>query len=82
MVYFAILSIHVVHVKRLLLHKGDANNVLPTVSHIVVYRDTDIVYRTMWCVSRYTGAPVYCSDPTIYTCCFLHRFILRQLVYI
>ena len=47
MFYFAILLIHrqvwfALYV-RLLLHKGDVNNVWPNA--IALYRDTDIVYR-------------------------------------
>ena len=50
--YFIDTPTGVVRFERLLLHKGDANNVLPTA----------FAYHS---VSLYTGAPVYRSDPNI-----------------
>ena len=55
--YFINTQAGVVRVEHLLLHKGDANNVLPT---IIAYGSV-LQYR--YCVSRYTNAPVYRSDP-------------------
>ena len=47
--YFIDTQAGVVHVEHLLLQKGDVNNVFPTA--IALYRDTDIVYCTVRCVS-------------------------------
>lgn len=45
--YFVDSQAGVVCVERLLFHRGGANNALPTaISHVVVYRDTYIVYRS------------------------------------
>ena len=46
--YFIDTQAGVVHVEHLLLQKGDVN-VFPTA--IALYRDTDIVYCTVRCVS-------------------------------
>ena len=43
--YFIDTQAGVVRAERVLLLKGDANDVLPTA--IAVYRDADIVYRVM-----------------------------------
>ena len=55
-----------VRVERLLLHKGDANNVLPTtIAYRSVPRYRYCVSCTVpYCVSQYTGAPVYRSGPS------------------
>ena len=42
--YFIDTQASVVRIERVLLHKGDVNNVCLQLSHIVVYCDTDIVY--------------------------------------
>ena len=43
--YFIDTQAGVFRVERLLLHKGDGTNVLSPLSHIIVYRNTDIVYH-------------------------------------
>ena len=50
--YFINTQAGVARGERLLLHKGGANNVCLPLSHIVVYRDTDIVY---WMIQQCTS---------------------------
>ena len=62
--YFIDTRVGVVRVERLLLYKDDATNVLSSIAYRSAQWILCIVYRTMRCVSRYTGAPVYCSNLT------------------
>ena len=51
-----------VRLERLLLHKGDANNVFLSLSHIVLQRNTDIVYRVPYravFIAMYRSGPNY-----------------------
>ena len=64
--YFIDTQAGVVLVEHLLLHKGDANNVLPTAIAYCCIRDTGIVYRVPWGV--YRDKPVYRSCPTQNDC--------------
>ena len=58
--YFIETPAGVVRVERLLLHKGDANNVLSTtIAYRIGYRESDIVYR---------NTLVYRSGPSNYIC--------------
>ena len=57
----------VVRVERLLLHKGDANNVLPSA---IAYRS---VSRYGYCISCTVPCGVYCDTP-------VHRCIVPALV--
>ena len=79
--YFIDTQAGVVHVERLLFHKVDANNVLPTaIAYCSVPRYRYCVSCTVPCVSRYTGEPVYRSGPNKNTT--LNNLTLQNITHV